>query len=280
MTGSSEATAIPTEAIDTLVGVWGALSEIGAPLAEADFKAPVGLPGWNVQAVYSHVIGTERMLQGLEIAPPRDPSVATPHVRNPIGHLIENEVALRAGRRGAEVLAEWNELKALRVRTLREAGPEYFAQPMMTPTGPGTMADFLALRILDCWVHEQDLRWGLGLAPTLSGAAAEHTVDRLCRTIPMVVGKRAEAPDGAAVRITIAPERDGEVARDLFVEVHDGRARYVDAPAGTPRASVRFTTAAFVRLANGRGTDEHSGVILDGDRELAGRIVGNFSQMI
>lgn len=285
MTDSEDVTGIPTPTIDTLVGVWGSLSAIGAPLTEAEFKAPLGLPGWNVQAVYSHVIGTERMLQGLDAARPRDPSMPAPHVRNPIGDLVENEVALRAHRRGVEVLAEWNDLKALRERTLREAGPEYFGRPMMTPTGPGTMGEFLSIRILDCWVHEQDLRWGLGLPANLGGPAAEHTVDRLCRTIPMVVGKRAATPDGAAVRITIEPQRDGEVARDLYLEVHEGRARYVDAPPTPPVAWVSFATEAFVQLANGRRADtdgsvDLTGVVLDGDLDLATRIATNFNQMI
>lgn len=285
MTASDVADAIPTRTIDTLVGVWGALSEIGAPLTEADFKAAVGLPGWNVQAIFSHVIGTERVLQGLETAPPRDASVPAPHVRNAIGEVVENEVALRAGRPGAEVLAEWNDLRAIRERTLREADAEYFAQPMMMPTGPGTMGEFLSIRILDCWVHEQDLRWALGLEPSLSGRAAEHTVDRLCRTIPMVVGKRAGAPEGAAVRVTIEPERAGEVARDLHIEVHEGRARYVDEPSNPPVATVRFTTEAFVQLANGRRPDpdgvvDLAGVTFEGDVALARKIATNFNQMI
>ena len=285
MTDPDATSSVPAATIDTLTGVWNALSAIGESLTDADFKTPVGLPGWNVQAVYSHLIGTERMLEGLEAAPRRDASVLAPHVRNPIGDVIENEVALRAPRPGREVLAEWNDLIAARQRTLHAADAAYFAQPMMTPLGPGTMADFLAIRILDCWVHEQDVRWALGLEPTLSGPAAEHTVDRLCRTVPMVVGKRASAPEGAAVRVVIEPQRPGEVARDLSVEIRDGRARYVDAPTAPPLATVRFTTEAFVRLANGRrltpdGSPDLSGVSLEGDSALAGKIATNFNQMI
>src|SRR5690606_28784111 len=119
----------------------------------------------------------------------------------------------------------------------------------------------------------------------LGGPAAEHTVDRLCRTIPMVVGKLAAAPEGAAVRVVIEPGRDGEVARDLHVEVHDGRARSVGVPTSPPVATVRFTTEAFVQLANGRraerdGGVDLTGVTLDGDLDLARRIVTNFNQMI
>ena len=55
-------------------------------------------------------------------------------------------------------------------RTLAEADDEYFDQPMQTPTGPGTMTDFLATRILDCWVHEQDMRRALDLPSRLERA--------------------------------------------------------------------------------------------------------------
>ncbi len=105
---------------------------------------------------------------------------------------------------------------------------------MMTPTGPGTMADFLAIRILDCWLHEQDIRRALGRRGNLDGAAAEHTIDRLIRTLPIVVGKRAACPEGAAVTVRIT----GPVERIVHCEVHDGRAAIVDA-AGRPSRSPR-----------------------------------------
>ena len=132
---------------------------------------------------------------------------------------------------------------------------------MTTPTGPGTMADFLAIRILDCWLHEQDLRRALGRPGNLDGPAAEHTVDRLVRTLPIVVGKRAACPEGAAVTIGIT----GAVERTVHVEVHDGRAAIVDAPTGPLLATVTMPTEAFVVLATGRaGADEQAdGVQVD-----------------
>ena len=270
-------TVVPTDVVDTLTGVWGEFSRLGAPLTESQWKAPTRLPAWNVQAIYAHLIGTERMLEGLPGAPERDPSVATPHVRNPIGDVIENEVAWRAGRSGAEVFAEWEDLRATREATLRGAGPDYFAQPAVSPTGPGTMTDFLAVRILDCWIHEQDVRRALSLPARLDGPAAEHTVDRLVRTIPIVVGKRAATPEGRAVRIVVT----GPVERDLLCEVNGGRAAFVDQAAQPPLATVMFTTDAFVELANGRRpADDLDGVTIDGDAELGHNVATQFNMMI
>ena len=268
---------VPTDLIDTLTGVWGELSELGESLTEVQWKSPTHLPAWNVQAIYSHVIGTERMLEGLPAAPERDPSVDTPHVRNAIGEVVENEVAWRAARPGAEVLAEWTGLRAMREATLRAAGPDYFAQPAMTPTGPGTMTDFLAMRILDCWIHEQDVRWALDQPVRLDGPAAEHTVDRLVRTIPIVVGKRAATPEGRAVRLVITDP----VERDLLCEVNGGRAAFIERSAQEPIATVRFTTEAFVQLANGRRPgDDLTGVTIDGDAELGRKVATQFNMMI
>jgi uncharacterized protein (TIGR03083 family) len=270
-------TDVPTDVIDTLTGVWAELSRIGAPLTESQWKAPTRLPGWNVQAIYAHLIGTERMLEGLPGAPARDPLVATPHVRNAIGDIVENEVAWRAERSGAEVFAEWEDLRANREATLRAAGPEYFAQPMVNPTGPGTMTDFLAVRILDCWIHEQDVRQALSLPPRLDGPAAERTVDRLVRTIPIVVGKRAATPEGRAVRLVVT----GPVERDLLCEVNGGRAAFVEHSARPPLAIVTFTTEAFVELANGRRpADDLTGVAIEGDAELGRKVASQFNMMI
>ncbi len=145
-----------------MLATWQALSDVGTGLTEEDWKTPTDLPGWSVQDTLSHVIGTERLLEGLP-APQALPGDQPPHVRNPIGEFNEREVAARRSRPGADVLAEWDELRAVRQRMLAAAGDEYFQQPMDTPTGPGTMTDFLAARILDCWVHEQDIRRALDL---------------------------------------------------------------------------------------------------------------------
>lgn len=241
-----EGDGIPTTTIDTVVGCWRVLSDVCSGLSEAHWKMASDLPGWTVQDNLSHIVGTERALEGLDPAPPH--SAGLDHVHNPIGDFNENEVELRRARAGADVLTEWNELRARREHTLATGDAAYFARPMSTPTGPGTMADFLALRVLDCWLHEQDIRRAIGRPGNLGGIAAEHTIDRLIRTIPIVVGKRAACPEGRGVVIRIT----GPVERTVACEVHDGRARPVDQLAGEAMVTVSLTTEAFVVLATGR----------------------------
>jgi uncharacterized protein (TIGR03083 family) len=56
---------IPTETIDKLETIWRSVSALGAELDESDWRLPTDLPGWTVQDNLAHLIGTERMLQGL-----------------------------------------------------------------------------------------------------------------------------------------------------------------------------------------------------------------------
>lgn len=265
---------IPTDTIDKLEECFTALSDLGAGLTEAEWKAPTDLPGWTVQDNLSHLIGIERRLEGMSStdhrAEPRD------YVRNPIGELNEHEVDARRGLTGAEVLAEWNEVAARRIATLRSADDAYFAVEAMTPTGPGTIADFLHIRVLDCWVHEQDMRRAAGKPGHLSGPAAEHTIDRLIRTIPIVVGKRAGTGEGESVVIDLT----GGVQRHLVCEVQGGRAAMVAAPTGEPRCAITLDTEGFLVLATGRRAADQVAATVSGDAELAAAVLGQFNMMI
>ena len=265
---------IPTQTITTLAACWLSLSDLGASLTEAEWKTATDLPGWSVQDNLSHLIGIERMMQGLSATEHRAP--ATDYIRNPIGEMNENEVDARRSLAGADVLAEWTALVEIRNQTLRTADAAYFAQPAMTPTGPGTLADFLDVRILDCWLHEQDMRRATGHAGNLSGAAAEHTVDRLVRTIPIVVGKRAATPEGAAVAIEIG----AGVERSIICEVQNGRAAIVSAASAPPVATIGLSTEAFITLAGGRRTSDRVPATVAGDQELGQRVLSKFNMMI
>ncbi len=267
------------DTIDTLEQCWHSLGELIGPLTEVEWKTATDLPGWSVQDNLSHLIGVERMLQGLPATEHRAP--AADHVRNPIGEMNEHEIDARRSLSGAAVAAEWRELTALRLHTLHSADEAYFQQPAMTPTGPGTTADFLHIRVLDCWLHEQDMRRAVGRPGNLSGPSAELTVDRLTRTIPIVVGKRAATPDGGAVVIDIrSPAGITGVQRHLVCEVHGGRAALVATATAEPLATITLDTEGFVVLAAGRRTADEVSAQVAGDATLAQRVLGQFNMMI
>jgi uncharacterized protein (TIGR03083 family) len=229
-----------------------------------------------VQDNLSHLIGTERALQGLPSTDHRTTELG--HTRNPIGEANEHEVDVRRALPGADVLAEWNDIVALRLATLRSADDAYFDVPAMTPTGPGTRADFLHIRVLDCWAHEQDMRHALGIPGNNDSPAAAHTIDRLIRTLPIVVGKRAATPEGDAVRFVLT----GPIERTLTYEVREGRATQVDTPTNAPVATLSMDSDTFACLALGRrpGSDLREWVELSGDTALAGRCLDSLNMMI
>lgn len=267
---------IPTDTIDKLAATWAAVSELGAGLTESQWKLPTDCPGWTVQDNLSHLIGTERTLQAL---PPTE-TVAAPaaHVKNAIGQMNENDIEHRRGRSGAEVLAEWNDLVALRLATLRSGDETYFAKEMMTPTGPGTLADFLHIRVMDSWAHEQDMRRAVGVPGSLDTPSAEHSIDRLLRTIPIVVGKRAGAPEGSTVVLEIT----GPVRRTVPVTVVEGRAKVVGTVPADVLATVRIDSEAFAVLALGRrtGDDLADRWSVEGDQAIGSAVVRQLNMMI
>ena len=159
------------------------LTELCAPLTEQQWKTATDCPGWSVQDNISHLVGIENMLLGKPPTAHKSPKYD--YIKNPIGEHNEHEIDVRRSLTGSQVFAEWKATAAERAHQLQTADAEYFAKPMMMPTGPGTLGDFLDIRILDLWIHDQDIRRALNISGNHGGPCAEHTIDRLIRTLPI-----------------------------------------------------------------------------------------------
>ncbi|MEY4025506.1 MAG: hypothetical protein RL438_1019 [Actinomycetota bacterium] len=189
------------------------------------------------------------------------------YIKNPIGEHNEHEIDARRSLSGSEVFAEWKATAAERTHQLQTADAEYFAKPMMMPTGPGTLGDFLDIRILDLWIHDQDIRRALNVSGNHGGPI---------RTLPIVVGKRAATPEGESVSITIS----GAVKRTIFISVSEGRANFVaDKPANLS-CEISMDSTVFTALATGRKQSTELTWTSTGDTTLAQRIVSQLNMMI
>jgi len=267
---------IPTDSINNLLATWKSLNELCETLSETQWKTMTACPGWSVQDTLSHLVSTEKVSRGdmpsEHRATPRD------YVKNKIGEFNEHEVDARRNSTGAQVFSEWKEVAETRTKQLLEADDAFFDTPVMMPTGRGTVGEFLSIRVLDCWVHEQDIRRALKLPGHESGSAAEHTIDRLIRTLPIVIGKRAATPEGDSVRFVIS----GPVHRDLFITIVNGRATFVDDEPANIRATFTTDSNTFLTLATGRGTAQENSAKWSGsgDTELVERIAHNLNMMI
>lgn len=251
-----------------------AITALCEPLTEDQWKQPTDCPGWSVQDNISHLVGIERMLLGKDATTHKAPKFD--YIKNPIGEHNEHEIDARRSLSGSQVFAEWKSLVAERTHQLLTADDDYFAKPMLMPTGPGTLGDFLDIRILDIWVHDQDIRRALNIDGNHGGPCAEHTIDRLIRTLPIVVGKRAATPEGNSVAIRIT----GDVQRNIFITVVDGRAKIVDVAPAALVCEITMASTVFTALATGRKTDAETVWTSTGDAELAQRIVSQLNMMI
>lgn len=267
---------IPNDTIDKLALVYSSVSDFGTGVTEDEWALQSQLPGWTVKDNLSHMVGTEAFMLGEPPITHTAPKVDW--TRNPIGEANENEVDMRRPWTGARVLAEWNDVTTRRLAQLRGADDEYFDAPAMNPTGMGTLADFLHIRVMDLWVHEQDMRRVLGRPGHRGGPVAEHSIDRLIRTVPIVVGKRASTPEGATVLIRVT----GGVNRVVATTVRDGRAHTsVDVPE-TTICDIDMDSDVFLQLATGRGDadDLADQCRVTGDAAHARRVLTQFNMMI
>jgi uncharacterized protein (TIGR03083 family) len=231
-----------------------------------------------VHNVVAHIIGTESVLQGLN-APDADVDVsALDHVRNDVGVANERWVRHLGAESGAELLERFRSITAGRRKHLTDMSVDDWNAPMLTPVGPESYGRFMRVRLFDCWMHEQDIRDGIGLPSSdteLSGPGARQSLDEIAATMGYVVGKLGKAPEGSRVAI----ELTGPMARTIRVAV-DGRAQVVDDFGGSdPTTTIRLDGLLFTRLAGGR-TDDTDGVELGGDTAVGSRVIEHLNFVI
>jgi uncharacterized protein (TIGR03083 family) len=266
---------------DTLVAAlreqFDSLIELGRQLDEGQWSTASECPGWRVKDLYSHVIGTELMLLGRpDEGDPDDLGDVADHVANEIGRFNEVAVARRRDLPGAEVLAELEQVAAERLAALDAMTQADFDAESFTPAGKDTYGRFMQIRVFDCWIHEQDAREPLGLPGHAGGRAVDVAVDEHATALGFVVGKKAGAADGQSVRLHLT----GPTERTLDVRV-DGRARLVD-DLESPTATITIPTLLWFRYAAGRRPADagHPDVVLEGDEDLAHRVLANAAYTI
>ena len=264
-----------------LFAVWDDLEVLLGGLSETDWQAPSALAGWDVKAVASHIIGTESFLQGINPPAPDIDVSALAHVRNDIGVMNECWVRRLSGESGAQVLERFRGITGTRRKVLEGLAEDEWNAVNPTPAGPDSYGRFMRIRVFDCWMHEQDIRVGLGRPSSddeLDGPALRLSLDEIAATMGFVVGKLAKAPEGSRVLFDLT----GPSAREVRVSV-DGRAQLVDDFGGQrPTVTMRVDALQFTRLAGGRPLcpERSQAVELDGDDDVAGRLVERLNFVI
>ena len=263
--------------VDMMAHVWRSISDLCDGLGEDQWKTATECPGWSVQDQVSHMSGSENGILG-NPDPDHTPADVS-HTRSEQGRHNEMIVDYRRAWSGQQVLDVFRRNTAQRLEFLRSRSDDDFAAEMQTPIGPAPMAEFISIRLMDAWVHEQDIRRALDRPGHYDSPAAAHALNRIIRAMPFVAARRAQAPDGATVAMNIT----GPAGRSIAIGVEGGRGRELDSPAGPPAVSISLDAETFGCLGCGRWDPDEvlrSGrVSIEGDTALGEAIVRQMNIM-
>jgi uncharacterized protein (TIGR03083 family) len=254
------------------------ICELLAPLPTDSWNRPTECPGWSVRDVVSHIIAVESELLG-DPRPihslPRD----LRHITSEFARYVELPVDKRRCHTPVEITSELEYTVIRRSRALRNAKQEP-GDLVRWPAGPLShdmpYAELLRNRAFDVWVHEQDLRRALQVPGNPDSPAALVTRDYLVQGLPKVVAKLAGAPAGSTVVFDVT----GEVEFLRTVRVDETGRGSVDGSVGlAPDVQFHLDWETYHRLACGRIHPETAarGIRVDGDTELAARVLAHFA---
>lgn len=247
--------------VEGLAQTWGNLDAALRPQPPAAYDAPTACPGWSVRDVLSHLLGFESMLRGAPV--PAHEGPWPDYVVNPIGEFNEAFVQANRARPGVEVLDDFRAAAGESLAALRSLDEAGWDKVGWSPEGDRPYHRFQETRLLDSWIHLEDVRDALALATPEGETGEEVTLNRFESALPYVVGKKAGAPDATSVRLNLT----GSLARSVAVVVRDRRAEAVDALDQVPTLELTTPTSAFWRRCAGR---------IDVDRFLdASQVVGD-----
>jgi uncharacterized protein (TIGR03083 family) len=199
-----------------------------------------------VRDVVSHLVGFELLLRGE--APPAHEGPWPDYVHNPIGELNEVYLAAYRSRPGPEILAQFREVSAAAIARLRQLDDEAWDRMGWSPEGERPYHRFMETRVLDSWIHLQDLRDALLEPADDHGVGEEIVLNRFEAALPYVVGKKMHAPEGFVLRLNLS----GRLARSVVIGVRDGRATRWPDPVDTVAVEITTPVALFWRRAAGR----------------------------
>lgn len=256
------------QVLELLEQVWSSIDEVCSELTPKEWDKLTDCPGWTVKDQLAHICAIESMMLGQERASAMDP--APPHVKNPMGAINEAAIERRRPLSPEEILTEFLEVTTARLKVLTDA-PDWDAVTKGL-LGEAPLREVIAVRVLDCFYHEQDIRRATGHAGHMDGDVARFVVDRMKQATPMIVAKRGQAPDGASVTFNVGSDA-------WFVQIAGGRGALGEGKAPAATATIACDAETFLCLTGGRwtaGQAEKKGRLeLGGDVDLARRVVEN-----
>jgi uncharacterized protein (TIGR03083 family) len=239
-----------------------------------DWGKPTDLPGWNVRYIAAHLAHLESELAG---NPQRQVEVPeAPHIKSPMSVFTESGPLARADWTTEEIIDEIESSAATRADALRAMMP-------LDPTAPGDgfaavvgwdWATLLSNRVIDVWMHQQDIRRAVDRPGGLAGAGAAHTLGVFSRSLPYVLGKRVAPPPGTSVVLDITGEHLATLAATMG---EDGRAARLDRIPADPTVHISLDFETFIVLSGGRRMPDQVTATVEGDTQLGAAVLTNLA---
>jgi uncharacterized protein (TIGR03083 family) len=241
-------------------------------LSPEEWSTPTDLAGWDVHACAAHTAHLEAVLSG---APEETVEFdAGPHIASLAQAYTEQGVIARRDATPDDLVTEIRASATKRRTTLLTDPPEDAAE--MAPRTPGDISwsweTLLRNRPLDVWMHEQDVRRAVGRPGGLDTAPARHSVDYLLEAMGMVLVKRAGAPAGATLTVCVKGSRPA-----AFEVTETGRGIPLAEAPRAPTVGLFLDRETFTVLAGGRRPPEGLPLMVEGDDDLARRIVAGMA---
>ncbi|QWC86207.1 maleylpyruvate isomerase N-terminal domain-containing protein [Nocardioidaceae bacterium] len=254
-------------AIDAWAEACASFLALGRALSEDDWSVPTDLPGWTVADVFGHTAHLEAVMTGTAHDEVDLPD--SPHVRGPVNAWIEQGVHARRGRAALEVLEELQAAVTARAEHLRAHPPTDGSARADGGLGDWDWNTLLSNRVVDVWMHEQDVRRAVGRPGGFEGAASAHVVRSFLGALPFVLGKRVGLGSDQSVLLTLT-DADMSLAYAMRPE---GRVGLTDDLPDEPTVGLAMSTETFTVLAGGRQEPGVREIAVTGDRDLADRVL-------
>jgi len=264
-----------------LVDAWSASAQAVIDLArtldDTDLAVATDLPGWTVGDVLAHLAALDSDLAGNDPVLAELDAIPADARDDPFRAYTERGVAARRGRSREDLLAELTgAVDALRVVLAADPPPPV---PETFPRPGITWEALLRDRVIDYWMHEQDIRRALDRPGGWDSPGAFVTLATFRAALPFIVGKRVRPEPGSSIAFAVSgPSGTDETVVRMD---EDGRARVAESAAtpgvGEPTVRLRMSVGDFVLACGGRAPVEELMVDVDGDIALGDRVVRSMS---
>jgi len=254
--------------------------DLGYSCRDEDFELQTECPGWTVKDQIAHVVGAEKSFAGMPRAEVTVPDY--PHLQSDFARYVEVDVEARRGLSGREVVAELAEFHPRRVAELRESEAE-LDTVIGGFFGPETtFGEHLHRRIVDAWVHEQDLRAALDRPGNLDSASAAVFTADILSALPRVTARVAGIGAGHAVVLDVSGPVvarggvrivTGDDGRPYGEALFSGQDRSEGGEEQLDVTSIHLSTDALTRRAAGRRPVDEIHYTVTGDEEIARRVL-------